>query len=114
MATQTTLAALAKLNGLREGGTFARAAERNYADDPARFKRFSVTLDDLCSILKQRIDGSYLTARSSKARQGRQGRSQARGDCSPARRSTPRRSAPSCTRAARNFSGKPVLVDGRT
>ena len=34
MATQATLAALAKLNGLREG-VLARAARAEFADDPA-------------------------------------------------------------------------------
>src|SRR5580704_12293387 len=62
MATQATLAALAKLNGLREG-VLARAARAEFADDPARFKQFSATLDDLLfDFSKQRIDAPILSA----------------------------------------------------
>ena len=62
MATKATLAALAKLTGLREG-VLARAARAEFADDPARFKQFSVTLDDLLfDYSKQRIDGPILSA----------------------------------------------------
>ena len=62
MATQATLAALAKLTGLREG-VLVRAARKDFADDPARFKEFSVTLDDLLfDFSKQRIDGPVLRA----------------------------------------------------
>ena len=46
MATKATLAALAKLTAMREG-VLARTARADFADDPARFKEFSVTLDDL-------------------------------------------------------------------
>ena len=78
MATEATLAALAKLTSLREG-VLARAARKDFADDPARFKAFSVTLDDLLfDYSKQRIDAASERAR--RARQGGPGRSPARRD----------------------------------
>jgi hypothetical protein len=62
MATKATLAALAKLTGMREG-VLARTARADFADDPARFKEFSVTLDDLLfDYSKQRIDAPVLAA----------------------------------------------------
>ena len=62
MATEATLAALAKLTSLREG-VLARAARADFADDPAQFKAFSVTLDDLLfDYSKQRIDAGVFAA----------------------------------------------------
>src|ERR1700722_15842948 len=62
MATQATLAALAKLTSLREG-VLGRGRRKDFADDPARFKQFSVTLDDLLfDYSKQRIDAPILSA----------------------------------------------------
>ena len=79
MATEATLAALAKLTSLREG-VLARAARADFADDPAQFKAFSVTLDDLLfDYSKQRIDAGVLS-RARRARQGGPGRSPARRD----------------------------------
>ena len=62
MATKATLAALAKLTGMREA-VLARTARKDFADEPARFKQFSVTLDDLLfDYSKQRIDAAVLGA----------------------------------------------------
>ncbi|HSV01547.1 MAG TPA: glucose-6-phosphate isomerase, partial [Roseiarcus sp.] len=62
MATEATLAALAKLTGLR-AGVLARTARKDFAVDPARFKQFSVTLGDLLfDYSKQRIDAQVLSA----------------------------------------------------
>ena len=58
MATKATLAALAKLTGMRDG-VLARMARADFADHPDRFKTFSVTLDDLLfDYSKQRIDAA--------------------------------------------------------
>ena len=79
MATQATLAALAKLTSLREG-VLARTARADFADDPARFKAFSVTLDDLLfDYSKQRIDAGVLSALVELAKAAA-GRSPARRD----------------------------------
>ena len=83
MATQATLAALAKLTSLREG-VLARTARADFADDPARFKEFSVTLDDLLfDYSKQRIDAGVLSALVD-ARQGVPGSKPAATRCSRA------------------------------
>ncbi len=74
MATKATLAALAKLTETRDG-VIARTARADFADDPARFKTFSVTLDDLLfDFSKQRIDAAVLAA-AGRPRQSLRGRS---------------------------------------
>src|SRR5580698_3509068 len=108
MATQATLAALAKLNGLREG-VLARAARAEFADDPARFKQFSVTLDDLLfDYSKQRIDGPVLSALVELAKVEAKREAMFAGE----KINTTEKRAVLHT-ALRNFSGKPVLVDGK-
>src|ERR1700749_1546666 len=111
MGTKAALAALEKFTGWRDG-VLARTARADFADDPARFKAFSVTLDDLLfDYSKQRIDAAVLSALVELAK---------------AAQVEPRRDAMFAgvkinvteNRAVRhtawrNFSGKPVLVDGR-
>ncbi|MFZ0602385.1 MAG: glucose-6-phosphate isomerase, partial [Roseiarcus sp.] len=111
MATEATLAALAKLTSLREG-VLARAARADFADDPARFKAFSVTLDDLLfDYSKQRIDAGVLSALVELAKAAQV---EARRDAMFAGvkiNVTEKRAV--LHTALRNFSGKPVLVDGK-
>ena len=111
MATEATLAALAKLTSLREG-VLARAARADFADDPARFKAFSVTLDDLLfDYSKQRIDAGVLAALVELAKAAQV---EARRDAMFAGvkiNVTENRAV--LHTALRNFSGKPVLVDGK-
>ena len=111
MATEATLAALAKLTSWREG-VLARAARADFADDPARFKAFSVTLDDLLfDYSKQRIDAGVLSALVELARAAQV---EARRDAMFAGvkiNVTEKRAV--LHTALRNFSGKPVLVDGK-
>src|SRR5580700_646584 len=110
MATQATLAALAKLTGLHEG-VLARAARADFADDPARFKQFSVTLDDLLfDFSKQRIDAAVLARLVELAKACKV---EARRDAMFAGvkiNVTEKRAV--LHTALRNFDGKPVLVDG--
>ena len=76
MATKATLAALAKLTGMRDG-VLARTARADFADHPARFKEFSVTLDDLLfDYSKQRIDAAC-SGGARRTGEGLRGRSQA-------------------------------------
>ena len=111
MATEATLAALAKLTSLREG-VLARAARDDFADDPARFKAFSVTLDDLLfDYSKQRIDAGVLSALVELAKAAQV---EAKRDAMFAGvkiNVTENRAV--LHTALRNFSGKPVLVDGK-
>ena len=111
MATEASLAALAKLTSLREG-VLARAARADFADDPARFKAFSVTLDDLLfDYSKQRIDAGVLSALVELAKAAQV---EARRDAMFAGvkiNITENRAV--LHTALRNFSGKPVLVDGK-
>ena len=110
MATQATLTALAKLTDMRDG-VLARAARADFADDPARFKQFSVTLDDLLfDFSKQRIDAAVLSALVELAKAGGV---EAKRDAMFAGEKiniTEKRAV--LHTALRNFSGKPVLVDG--
>ncbi len=110
MATQATLAALAKLTSLRDG-VLARAARADFADDPARFTQFSVTLDDLLfDFSKQRIDAAVLAGLVELAKACKV---EARRDAMFAGvkiNVTEKRAV--LHTALRNFDGKPVLVDG--
>ena len=110
MATKATLAALAKLTGMRDG-VLARAARAEFADDPARFKQFSVTLDDLLfDFSKQRIDAAVLAGLVELAKACKV---EARRDAMFAGvkiNVTEKRAV--LHTALRNFDGKPVLVDG--
>ena len=111
MATQATLAALAKLTGMQEG-VLARTARADFADDPARFKQFSVTLDDLLfDFSKQRIDAAVLAGLVELAKACKV---EARRDAMFAGvkiNVTEKRAV--LHTALRNFDGKPVLVDGK-
>src|ERR1700678_3022583 len=111
MATQATLAALAKLTGLREG-VLVRAARAEFADDPARFKQFSVTLDDLLfDFSKQRIDAGVLSALVELAKVCNLEAKRAAMFAGEKINTTEKRAV--LHTALRNFSGKPVLVDGK-
>src|SRR6185437_11801309 len=111
MATEATLTALAKLTSLRDG-VLKRAARKDFADDPARFKQFSVTLDDLLfDYSKQRIDGGVLSALVELAKTAEV---ESRRDAMFAGEKiniTEKRAV--LHTALRNFSGKPVKVDGK-
>src|SRR5271154_239588 len=111
MATKATLAALAKLTGMREG-VLARAARADFAQDPGRFKEFSVTLDDLLfDFSKQRIDAAVLGALVDLAKACKV---EARRDAMFAGEKinvTEKRAV--LHTALRNFSGNPVRVDGQ-
>ena len=111
MATQATLAALAKLTGLREA-TLARTARKDFADDPARFKAFSVTLDDLLfDYSKQRIDAGVLSALVELAKTSKVEAKRAAMFAGEKINTTEKRAV--LHTALRNFDGKPVLVDGK-
>ena len=111
MATQATLAALAKLTSLREG-VLARAARKDFADDPTRFKQFSVTLDDLLfDYSKQRIDGPILSALVELAKACKAEAKREAMFAGEKINTTEKRAV--LHTALRNFSGKPVLVDGK-
>ena len=111
MATQATLAALAKLTGLRDG-VLARAARAEFADDPARFKQFSVTLDDLLfDYSKQRIDAPVLSALVELAKAAKVEAKREAMFAGEKINTTEKRAV--LHTALRNFSGKPVLVDGK-
>ena len=110
MATKATLAALEKLNSLREA-TLARTARKDFADDPARFKQFSVTLDDLLfDYSKQRIDGAVLSALVELAKACGVEAKRAAMFAGEKINITEKRAV--LHTALRNFSGKPVLVEG--
>src|ERR1700677_4340579 len=111
MATQATLAALAKLTGLREG-VLARAARAEFADDPARFKQFSVTLDDLLSdFSKQRVAAPILSALVELAKIAKVEAKREAMFAGEKINTTEKRAV--LHTALRNFSGKPILVDGK-
>src|ERR1700728_4013290 len=111
MATQATLAALAKLTGLREG-VLARAARAEFADDPARFNQFSVTLDDLLfDYSKQRVDGPILSALVELAQVAKVEAKREAMFAGEKINTTEKRAV--LHTALRNFDGKPVLVDGK-
>ncbi len=111
MATQATLAALTKLTGLREG-VLARAARAEFADDPSRFKQFSVTLDDLLfDYSKQRIDAPILSALVELAKVAKVEAKREAMFAGEKINTTEKRAV--LHTALRNFSGKPVLVDGK-
>ncbi len=111
MATQATLAALAKLTGLREA-VLARAARAEFADDPARFKQFSVTLDDLLfDFSKQRIDAPILSALVELAKAAKVEAKREAMFAGEKINTTEKRAV--LHTALRNFDGKPVLVDGK-
>jgi glucose-6-phosphate isomerase len=111
MATKATLTALAKLTRMREG-VLARAARADFADDPARFKEFSVTLDDLLfDYSKQRVDADVVAELLELATAAAV---EARRDAMFAGEKinvTEKRAV--LHTALRNFSGEPVLVDGQ-
>ena len=111
MATKATLAALAKLTGMREG-VLARTARADFADDPARFKEFSVTLDDLLfDYSKQRIDAPVLAALVELAKAcGVEAKREAMF-AGEKINITEKRAV--LHTALRNFSGEPVRVDGQ-
>src|ERR1700727_2919648 len=112
MATQATLAALAKLTGMHES-VLARTARADFADDPARFKQFSVTLDDLLfDFSKRRIDAAVLAALVELAKTAKV---EAKRDAMFAGvkiNVTEKRAV--LHTALRNFDGKPVLHDGKS
>src|ERR1700733_2592459 len=111
MATQATLAALAKLTGLRDT-VLARAARAEFADDPGRFKQFSVTLDDLLfDYSKQRIDTPILSALVELAKTAKVEAKREAMFAGEKINITEKRAV--LHTALRNFSGKPVLVDGK-
>ena len=111
MATKATLTALAKLTRMREG-VLARAARADFADDPARFKEFSVTLDDLLfDYSKQRVAADVVAGLVELAKAAAV---EARRDAMFAGEKinvTEKRAV--LHTALRNFSGKPVKVDGQ-
>src|SRR5271155_3937708 len=111
MATKATLAALANLTGMRDG-VLAQAARADFAQDPGRFKAFSVTLDDLLfDFSKQRIDAAVLSALIDLAKACKV---EARRDAMFAGEKinvTEKRAV--LHTALRNFSGEPVRVDGQ-
>src|SRR5271154_315689 len=111
MATKATLAALAKLTGMREG-VLARAARADFAQHPARFKEFSVTLDDLLfDYSKQRIDAPVLAALVELAKAcGVEAKREAMF-AGEKINITEKRAV--LHPALRNFPGKPILVDGK-
>jgi glucose-6-phosphate isomerase len=110
MATKATLAALAKLTGMREG-VLARAARADFAEHPDRFKKFSVTLDDLLfDYSKQRIDAGVLAALVELAKACGLEAKRAAMFAGEKINITEKRAV--LHTALRNFSGKPVLVDG--
>ncbi len=111
MATKATLAALAKLTGMREG-VLARAARADFADHPDRFKTFSVTLDDLLfDYSKQRIDAPVLAALVELAKAAGVEAKREAMFAGEKINITEKRAV--LHTALRNFSGKPVLVDGQ-
>ena len=109
MATKATLAALGKLESLREG-VLARTARKDFAGDPARFKEFSVTLDDLLfDYSKQRIDAAVLGALVELAKACGVEAKRAAMFAGEKINITEKRAV--LHTALRNFSGRPVLVD---
>ena len=111
MATKATLAALAKLTGMRDG-VLARTARADFADHPDRFKKFSVTLDDLLfDYSKQRIDPPVLAALVELAKAcGVEAKREAMF-AGEKINVTEKRAV--LHTALRNFSGEPVQVDGQ-
>ena len=110
MATEASLAALAKLTALSEG-VLKRTARKDFADDPGRFRAFSVTLDDLLfDYSKQRIDGPVLSALVELAKAA-QVEARREAMFAGVKINVTENRAVLHT-ALRNFSGKPVLVDG--
>jgi glucose-6-phosphate isomerase len=110
MATKATLAALAKLTSLREG-VLARTARADFADDPARYKEFSVTLDDLLfDYSKQRVDASVVAGLVELARAAAVEAKREAMFAGEKINVTEKRAV--LHTALRNFSGHPVLVDG--
>ena len=111
MATKASLAALAKLTGMRDG-VLARTARADFASDPGRFKEFSVTLDDLLfDYSKQRVDAGVMAGLVELAKAAAV---EARRDAMFAGEKiniTEKRAV--LHTALRNFSGKPVRVDGQ-
>ena len=110
MATKATLAALEKLTGLRDG-VLARTARKDFADDAKRFNAFSVTLDDLLfDYSKQRIDAAVLSALVELAKAAQVEAKRAAMFAGEKINITEKRAV--LHTALRNFSGRPVLVDG--
>ena len=111
MATTASLAALAKLTGMRDS-VLARTARADFAGDPRRFKEFSVTLDDLLfDYSKQRVDAGVMAGLVELAKAAAV---EARRDAMFAGEKiniTEKRAV--LHTALRNFSGKPVRVDGQ-
>ena len=113
MANQAALTALARLVELAQGACSRARSRAEFADDPGRFERIHVTLDDLLfDYSKQRIDAPDPQL-AGRARQGRRGRGQARRDVRAARSINTTEQRAVLHTALRNFSGKPVLVDGK-
>ncbi|MGO9772548.1 MAG: glucose-6-phosphate isomerase, partial [Roseiarcus sp.] len=110
--TQTALSAIFSELAERRGDVLARTIGAEFAADPDRFQRFHVVLDDLLyDFSKQRIDASALAllARlADLAEVAAKRDAMFRGEIV---NSTERRAA--LHTALRNFSGEPVLVDGR-
>ncbi|MGD1016019.1 MAG: glucose-6-phosphate isomerase [Roseiarcus sp.] len=110
--TQTPLAAVFSDLAACRSRVFARLVGAEFAADADRFQRFHVVLDDLLyDYSKQRIDAGVLErlialARSAEVEAKRD--AMFRGDLV---NTTERRAA--LHTALRNFSGQPVLVEGR-
>ena len=109
--TQTALSTLFSELATHSAAVLARSASAEFAADGARFQRFHATLDDLLyDYSKQRIDAATLDLLfrlASAAEVEAKRDAMFRGDLV---NSTERRAA--LHSALRNFSGKPVLVDG--
>jgi glucose-6-phosphate isomerase len=109
--TQTALSALFSELASRSAAVLARSASAEFAADPERFRRFHATLDDLLyDYSKQRLDAATLDllirlAGAAEVEAKRD--AMFRGDLV---NSTERRAA--LHSALRNFSGRPVLVEG--
>jgi glucose-6-phosphate isomerase len=111
MATKATLSALAKLTGMRDG-VLARSARNDFAGDAERFSRFSATLDDLLfDYSKQRIDAPILAALIELAKAC--GLEAKRDAMFAGEKINVTEKRAVLHTALRNFSGKPILVDGQ-
>ncbi len=110
--TQTALSAIASVLAAHRADVLARQMRAEFAADGERFQRFHVVLDDLLyDYSKQRVDAATLAllvrlARAADVEAKRD--AMFRGDVV---NSTERRAA--LHTALRNFSGEPVLVEGR-
>ena len=106
-----TAAALAKLSGL-SAAVLARRASVDFAEDPDRFRRFSVTLDDLLfDFSKQRVNVTIMTALVELAKAAKV-EAKREAMFSGKKINTTENRAVLHT-ALRNLAGAPILVDGQ-